>query len=69
MSDPHATLVLPTMKGDKMYKATLTFKDFCGEYTRIVEHNEQDMLYAMIIGTIQGNLACDATLIAMERGW
>ena len=60
-------VLLPTMKGNKMYKATLTFKDFCGEYTRTVVHVDQDMFYAMMIGTIQGNLACDATLITMHR--
>jgi hypothetical protein len=70
MSDPHATLVLPTMKGDKMFKATLTFQDpWSGEYVRTVEHEDQGMFFARIIGTIQGNLACNATLIAMDRGW
>ena len=65
MSDPHAKIRSTERKA--MYQATLTFKDFCGEYTRIVKHNEQDMFYAVLAGTIQGNINHGATLIGMER--
>lgn len=50
-----------------MYKATLTFKDSWSEYTRVVEMEEQTEFYAVLAGTIQGNVAAGAALIGMER--
>lgn len=51
-----------------MYQATLTFKDvFNIEYTRTVKHNEQDMFYAVLAGTIQGNLNSGSILLYMDR--
>lgn len=51
-----------------MYQATLTFKDvFNIEYTRTVKYKDQDMFYAVLAGTIQGNLNAGSTLIYMEQ--
>ena len=50
-----------------MYQATLTFKDSVGEYVRTVEQVDQDMFYAILVGTIQGNLNAGASLLYMER--
>ena len=51
-----------------MHKATLTFQDLYNDtYVRTVEHSEQDAFYAILAGTIQGNLNAGSTLIAMER--
>lgn len=50
-----------------MYQATLTFKDSAGEYVRTVEQADQDMFYAILVGTIQGNLNAGASLLYMER--
>ncbi len=50
-----------------MYKATLTFKDSWSEYVRTVEHDQQDMFYAILAGTIQGNINAGSALIGMER--
>lgn len=51
-----------------MYQATLTFKDvFNIEYTRTVKYKDQDMFYAVLAGTIQGNLNAGSTLIYMDR--
>ena len=51
-----------------MYKATLTFKDvFNIEYTRTVEMKDQDMFYAVLAGTIEGNINAGSTLIGMDR--
>lgn len=50
-----------------MYQATLTFKDSVGEYVRTVVQEDQDMFYAILAGTIQGNLNAGASLLYMER--
>ena len=51
-----------------MYQATLTFKDvFNIEYTRTVEHENQGMFYAVLAGTIQGNLNGGSVLLYMDR--
>ena len=50
-----------------MYKATLTFKDSWSEYTRTVEMEDQREFYAVLAGTIQGNVSMGAALIGMER--
>lgn len=50
-----------------MYKATLTFRDPWSEYTRTIEMEDNREFYAVLTGTIQGNLSAGATLIAMEK--
>ncbi len=50
-----------------MYQATLTFKDSVGEYVRTVVQKDQDMFYAILAGTIQGNLNAGAALLYMDR--
>ena len=51
-----------------MYTATLTFADqYSDTYVRTVQMEEQDAFYAILAGTIQGNLNAGSTLIAMER--
>lgn len=50
-----------------MYKATLTFRDSWSDYTRVVEMEDQHEFYAVLAGTIQGNLNAGSTLIAMDR--
>lgn len=57
------------MKGNEMYKATLTYSnsmDWGDEYTRTVEEVDQIMFYAKVVGNIKGNLAMGSTLINME---
>jgi hypothetical protein len=51
----------------QMYKATLTFKDSWSEYVRTVEMEDQDMFYAVLAGTIQGNINAGSALIGMDR--
>lgn len=51
-----------------MYRATLTFADRWNDhYVRTVEMAEQDSFYAILAGTIQGNINAGSSLIAMER--
>lgn len=51
-----------------MYHATLTFADRWNDtYIRTVDHSQQDAFYAILAGTIQGNLNAGSTLVAMER--
>ena len=50
-----------------MYKATLTFRDSWSDYTRTVEMEDQHEFYAVLTGTIQGNLNAGSTLVAMDR--
>lgn len=50
-----------------MYKATLNFQDSHGEYVRTVTMDVQSEFYAVLAGTIQGNLNAGATLVGMER--
>lgn len=50
-----------------MYKATLTFQDSHGEYVRTVEMEEQTEFYAVLAGTIHGNVAAGAALVGMVR--
>ena len=65
MSDPSAMLTSTERKA--MYQATLTFKDSWSEYVRTVEMEDQSEFYAVLAGTIQGNLNAGSTLIKMER--
>ena len=65
MSDPYDTLA--PKKGKPMYKATLTFRDSYSDYVRTVEMEEQTEFYAVLAGTIQGNLSMGAALIGMDR--
>lgn len=60
-------LVSNQQKGQPMYKAILTFRDSHGDYVRTVEDNDQSNFYAILAGTIQGNMNCGSHLIAMER--
>lgn len=50
-----------------MYSATLTFQDSHGTYVRTVTMDEQTEFYAVLTGTIHGNVAAGAALIGMER--
>lgn len=51
-----------------MYRATLTFADrFSDTYVRTVEMGDQHEFYAVLAGTIQGNINAGSSLIAMER--
>lgn len=51
-----------------MYTATLTFADrYFDHYVRTVEMDDQHEFYAVLAGTIQGNLNAGSTLVAMER--
>lgn len=51
-----------------MHTATLTFRDrFDEEYTRVVEHEDQGMFYAVLAGTIQGNLGVGTVLVNIDR--
>jgi hypothetical protein len=59
--------MLTSIERIDMYKATLTFKDSWSEYVRTVEHDQQDMFYAILAGTIQGNINAGSALIGMER--
>lgn len=65
MSDPSA--MFASTERTAMYQATLTFKDSWSEYVRTVEMEEQGEFYAVLAGTIQGNLNAGSTLIKMER--
>lgn len=51
-----------------MHTANLTFRDLTGEeYTRSVSLDASDMFYAVLTGTIDGNLAAGSVLVKMER--
>lgn len=50
-----------------MYKATLTFRDSWSDYTRVVEMEDQSEFYAVLAGTIEGNLNSGATLLYLDR--
>ena len=50
-----------------MHKATLTFRDSWSDYTRTVEMEDMHEFYAVLTGTIDGNLAAGSVLVKMER--
>lgn len=50
-----------------MHKATLTFRDSWSDYTRTVQMEDQHEFYAVLAGTIDGNLAAGSVLVKMER--
>ena len=51
-----------------MYTATLTFADRWNDhYIRTVEMEDQHEFYAVLAGTIHGNINAGSSLIAMER--
>jgi len=50
-----------------MHKATLTFRDSWSDYTRTIELEDMQEFYAVLTGTIDGNLAAGSVLVKMER--
>lgn len=50
-----------------MHTATLTFQDSAGSYVRTVQMEDQHEFYAVLAGTIDGNLAAGSVLVKMER--
>ena len=65
MSDPYVRLK-ETSKGKHMHKATITFQDYFGQYTRTIEHDEQRAFYAILVGTINGGLGSGSHVVGME---
>ena len=49
-----------------MHKATITFQDYFGQYTRTIEHDEQRAFYAILVGTINGGLGSGSHVVGME---
>ena len=49
-----------------MHRATLTFQDYFGQYTRTIVHDQQHTFYAIVVGTIKGCLDSGGTVVGMD---